>query len=132
MKKFIVVALALIITLLIVVFFSANTVRYECLGSFKHLAVKQGEPKIFLVYSDYRFWTKLWTSSDGDLKAEIPGYWLQYYGYVQNTGEKDGHLHFYDNKNEGLSGYFSLLSKHLWLKIGPQDDIFEGSCREVK
>lgn len=131
MRKTIPVILLAIATLLIVMFYSEKTIKYECVGNFKHYTVKQGEPKLFLIYSDYRFWTKLWTSSDGDLKVEVPGYWLQYYGYVHSTGAKDGHLHFYSKKDGVMLGYFSILSKHLWLKISAQDDIFEGNCREI-
>lgn len=132
MKRTVLIIIFLIVSLgTVILFFSETQHKYECVGALKtSVDVKHGS-KVYIVHNDYRPWVKLWSQSDGDVKIEVPGRWIQYYSYVEDTGNEDSHLHIFNAKDGALVGFLSKLSNHFWINIASIESIFEGTCKKI-
>lgn len=131
-KKLSYFLIPIVVVFLIVIFFSEKTTKYECIGILKSSTLTKDGVKLFVRYDDFYPWTKLWNQSDGGLRVEIPNHWTQYFTFIQNTDDKDEHLHIFKKKNDPMSGFFSKFSRSIWLKIDLNNEIYEGECKELK
>ncbi len=131
-KKISLLLVLIVLSLVILINFSETSSKYECIGSLKSSNSKKENVKLFFVYNQYRPWIRIFSKSDGDLRIEIPNHWTQYYSHVEDTGNKDEHLHIKKNKNEMMNGFFSMLSKTIWMKLDLNEEIYEGECKEIK
>lgn len=108
----------------VVVFFSSVETRYECAGTLSAKEVTS-KAKIFVKIERYRWWVKLWSSSDGALWVEVPNKIFDYYSSLTAVGDQ---LQISRTQEElkGLWGYYSSLSNTLVLETSV--GTFNGQC----
>lgn len=123
MKKLIISISSALTVIVLVGFFSAKTINYECTGSFQKNSTNK---VIFLKHKEYRFWVSLWSDSKGMLWVEIPGKDLDVVTEIKEAGTL---LQLY-GYNKEMKGHFSPLSKFISIKIS--DDFYDGQCKEIK
>lgn len=124
MKKLYVGILLIACLLVVVLFFSQKTTKYECSGFFQKSSI---EKSIFLKLEEYRFWVSLWgDGSKGMLWIEVPGTVSELVTDIRVAGD---YLQLYGYKGE-IKGQFSKLSKHISIKIS--NDFYDGQCKEIK
>ena len=122
-KKISYILTPLVIIFLIVIFFSENTTKYECIGKFQK---NNTDKTIFLKHSQYRWWVSLWSDSIGMMWFEVPNKTVDVSTDLRQGGNLIRILGF-DNE---LKGMFSPLSKSISVKIS--GDFFDGTCKEIK
>lgn len=112
-----------IIFLIVILFFSEKTTKYECVGKFQKINT---DKTIFLKHSEYRWWVSLWSDSIGMMWFEVPNKTVDVSTDLRRGGNLIRILGF-DNEMKGM---FSPLSKSISVKIG--GDFFDGICKEIK
>ncbi len=122
-KKISYILTPLVIIFLIVIFFSENTTKYECIGKFQK---NNTDKTIFLKHSEYRWWVSLWSDSIGMMWIEVPKKTVDVSTELRDGGNLIRLLGF----NNELKGMFSPLSKSISVKI--DGDFFDGLCKEIK
>lgn len=84
------------------------------------------EKTVFLKLTEYRWWVKLWSDSDGMIWVEIPGK-----DFISSTNlDKDSNQIRIFSGDKQLMGIFSPLSNFLSIKTF--DDFYDGQCKEIK
>jgi hypothetical protein len=109
--------------------FSAGDSIYRCEGNLS----EEGEARtatIFVTLTDYRWWVKLWSTSDGMVLVEAPQEQLPYEPYLGLEKVGDSARHIYDDSDRRhLRGAFYKVSGYLMLDT-PRGH-FEGNCTPV-
>jgi hypothetical protein len=104
--------------------FSEVKSKYQCEG---RAGVK--EMKVFVKLSEYRWFVRLWSTSDGAMWTEVPNELYGFYPRLQSIG--DNYQIFSDLQGGNPAGQFSTLSNALRLNMIGEGE-FEGICQKIE
>jgi hypothetical protein len=128
-KYLILSILGFISIFLIIIYFSEVKSNFQCFGKISY----KGNTRPITIYvklAEYRWWVGLWgDGSDGYLNLEIPNTWVDYYGYIEESGDQRFIYDYEKYPQKTLKGNFSILSKTLTLDTAM--GFFDGVCSVV-
>jgi hypothetical protein len=125
LAKYLVAVLILLVAgYLFLVYFSATETRLACDGTMTSKGTGTAS-KVFVRLQDYRWWVKLWSTSEGSLWLEVPNTTVEYYPRLSVAGDQ---LQIFNSAGK-LQGQLSKLS--FALNLSTPAGLFEGSCSEL-
>jgi hypothetical protein len=114
--------------------FSATESAFRCEGEITAQSQKKSAT-FFMTLTDYRWWVKLWSNSDGMLLIEAPKEGLPYQPYLGTQKVGNGARHIYENSDEagGVKGQRGAYYKRSnYLTLDTPRGLFEGDCVPIK
>ena len=112
-------------------FFSESQATFRCEGELTSQGVTK-PANLFITLTQYRWWVKFWSKSDGMLSIEAPKEGIAYEPYLGLDKVGDSVVHIFrdsDPLKDFKGGYYSL-SRHL--KLDSSHGFFEGDCVPVQ